>query len=111
VSWRSRPDACSATDRRAPLGSGEGALGVDDPLALSQRHEPVGEGLGIGQIHVLAEELQLPVTMQVLQFFEEATPEQRDSTRTERKNPGLHGTHRSASGARPPPGTMPCTCG
>ena len=29
----------------------------------------------------------------------------------EGKNPGLHGTHRSASGASPPPGTMPCTCG
>ena len=42
------------------LGSGEGALGVDHPLALSQRHEPIGEGIGVGQIDVLAEELQLP---------------------------------------------------
>ena len=64
------------------LGSCEGALGVDHPLALSQRHEPVGEGSGVGQIDVLAEELELPVTMQLLQFFEEA-----------------------------PPGTIPCTCG
>ena len=30
----------------------------------------------VGQIHVFTKELQLPVTMQVLQFFEEATPEQ-----------------------------------
>ena len=58
------------------LGSCERALGVDHPLALTQRYEPVGEGLGVGQIDVIAEELQLPVTMQVLQFFEEATSEQ-----------------------------------
>ena len=58
------------------LRSCERALGVDDPLALAQRHEPVGKGLGVGQIEVIAEELQLPATMQVLEFFEEAAPEQ-----------------------------------
>ncbi len=58
------------------LGSSEGPLGVDDPLALSQRHEPVGKGLRIGQIDVLAKELQLPAPMQDLQLFEEASPEQ-----------------------------------
>jgi len=53
---------------------------------LAQRREPVGEGLGVGQIHVFTEELQLPVTMQVLQFFEEAGAEnRRDSTRTDKK--------------------------
>jgi hypothetical protein len=46
--------------------------GVDDPFTLAQRHEPVGKGIGVGQIYVLAEELQLSVTMQLLQFFEEA---------------------------------------
>src|ERR1700674_5679516 len=54
----------------------ERTLGVDHPLALAQRHEPVGEGLGIGQIDMLAEELELTGTMGVLQLFEEATPEQ-----------------------------------
>jgi hypothetical protein len=49
---------------------------VDHPLALSQRHQPIGEGLGVGQIHVLTKELQLSIPMQVLKFFEEATPEQ-----------------------------------
>jgi hypothetical protein len=43
---------------------------------LAQRHEPVGESLGVGQIHVFTEELKLTVAMQVLQFFEEATPEE-----------------------------------
>src|ERR1700722_8892676 len=58
------------------LGSCEGTFGVDHPLALSQWHEPIGEGLGIGQIEVLAEELELTGTVHVLQLFEEATPEQ-----------------------------------
>jgi hypothetical protein len=35
----------------------------------------------------------------------------RDSTRTGRKNPGLQATQRLPSGERPPPGTMPWTCG
>ena len=46
------------------------------PLALAQRHEPVGKGIGVGQIHVFAEELKLTVPMGVLELFEEATPEQ-----------------------------------
>jgi hypothetical protein len=54
----------------------EGALGVDDPLALTERCEPVRERIGVGQIDVLAEELQESVTMGVLKFLEEATPEQ-----------------------------------
>ena len=93
------------------FGSGEWALGVDHSLALAKRREPIGEDVGVGQIDVLAEELELPAPMGVPQLFEEAAPKQPRSTRTERKNPGLHGTQRSASGARPPPGTMPCTCG
>ena len=32
------------------LGSSERSLGVDHPLALSQRHQPIGEGLRVGQI-------------------------------------------------------------
>ena len=35
----------------------------------------------------------------------------RDSTRTGRKKPGRQATQRLPSGASPPPGTMPCTCG
>ena len=54
------------------LRSGEGALGVDDPLTLAQRHEPVGEGLGVGQIDVLAKELELTGTMGVLQRVDDA---------------------------------------
>ena len=57
------------------LRSCEGALGVDDPLTLTQRHEPVGEGIGISQIEVLAEELQLTIKMEVHKLFKEAAPE------------------------------------
>ena len=39
------------------LGSGKGALGVDDPLALAQGLEPIGEVLGISEPGVFAEEL------------------------------------------------------
>ena len=41
------------------LRSCEGTLGVDDPLALAERCEPVGKCIGVGQIDMLAEELQL----------------------------------------------------
>src|SRR5271167_381612 len=58
------------------LRSRERSLGIDDPLALAHWCEPVGEGLGVGQIDVLTEELQLAVTMQVLELFEEAAPEE-----------------------------------
>ena len=71
------------------LRSCEGALGVDDPLTLPQRHEPVGKGLGIGQIEVLAEELELTITMQVLKLFEEATPEQTREHPDREEEPGL----------------------
>jgi len=52
--------------RQHRFGSCEGALGVDDPLALTQGAKPVGKGIGIGEVHVLAEELELPVTVQAL---------------------------------------------
>ena len=58
------------------LRSCEGAFGIDDPFTLAQRHEPVGEGIGVGQIDVLAEELEQTIPMNVLQLFEEAAPEQ-----------------------------------
>jgi len=90
------------------LRSCERAFRVDDPFTLAQRHEPVGEGIGVGQIDVIAEELQLSVTMQVLQFFEEAAPKEPGEYSHGEEEPRLA---RSASVARPPLGTMPCTCG
>ena len=46
MSWRWRPGGCNAKDTRVPPGSCEGALGVNDPLALAQRRQPVGERFG-----------------------------------------------------------------
>ena len=45
------------------LGSGEGALGIDDPLALAQGLEPVGEDVCLGKPLMLTEELQLAGTV------------------------------------------------
>ena len=39
-------------------GSGERALGIHDPFARTQRREPLGERLRVGERRVLAEELQ-----------------------------------------------------
>ena len=39
------------------------------------RCEPIGEGDSVGQIDVLAKELELAVTMIVLELFEEASSE------------------------------------
>ncbi len=73
------------------LGSCEGALGVDDPLALTERCEPIGEDSGIGQIDVLAEELELSAPMGVLELFEEAAPEQAREHPHREEEPSLAG--------------------
>src|ERR1700691_1039694 len=83
----------------------ERAFGVDDPLALTQWHEPVGEGISVGQIEVLAEELELTVPMGVLQLFEEATPEEAREDPDREGAPGLArhpaiGIEREAAAAR-----------
>jgi hypothetical protein len=44
----------------------ERALGVDHPLTLAQRCEPVGEVEGIEQVDVLAADSELTVTMSVV---------------------------------------------
>ena len=73
------------------LGSGERALGIDNPFALTQRREPVGEGGGVGQLGVLAEELPLAAAMRVLQFFEEAAPKQAREHAYRQEEPRLAG--------------------
>ena len=58
------------------LGSGEGALGVDDPLAVAQGFEPVTEGLRLGKRVVFTEELQFAGTVGVHELSKEQAPEQ-----------------------------------
>ena len=58
------------------LGPGERALGIDDPLALAKRCEPVGEDPCVGKRSVFAKELQPARAMHVRELFEEAPPEQ-----------------------------------
>ena len=97
--------------REHRLRPGERPLGIDDPLVVAQWREPGLEGLGLGQRHMLAEELQLACLMHPLQFFEEPPPEQPREHPHRRKNPGRQAIQLLPSGARPPPGTIPCTCG
>ncbi len=62
--------------RQHCCGSGKRALGIDHPLDLAQRCQPVGEDDRIGQIGVLPEELQLAAAVCLGKFFQEAPPKQ-----------------------------------
>lgn len=57
-------------------GTGEGPLGIDNPLDLAQGREPLGKSRGIGELGVLAKELQLPSGMGGGEIFEEAPTEE-----------------------------------
>ena len=57
-------------------GTGEWTLGIHHPFAGSQWRQPATKRSGIDQARVFSEELQMPGMMQLLQFFEEAPPEQ-----------------------------------
>jgi len=57
-------------------GTGEGPLGIDNPLDLAQRREPPGKSRGIGELGVLAKELQLASGMSCGEVFEEAATEE-----------------------------------
>ncbi|GJH10479.1 hypothetical protein CBA19CS11_16595 [Caballeronia novacaledonica] len=56
----------------AGFRSGKGPLGINEPLAGTQRRQPLSEGRRSGKSHILAEELQLAATVCVGERFEEA---------------------------------------
>jgi hypothetical protein len=58
------------------FGSRKRPLGIDDPLELAHRLEPIGEGLGVGQHRVLTEERQFAGLMGVAELLKKETPEQ-----------------------------------
>jgi hypothetical protein len=58
------------------FGAGEGALGIDHPLARAQRCEPCLERRRRAQAGLLAEELQLPVTLGGAELRAEQAAEQ-----------------------------------
>ena len=92
-------------------GSGERALGIDDPLARAQRCEPVCEGLASARAACSPKNCNRPARWACSSSSRKRRRNSRDSTRTGRKKPGRQRIQRSPSMARPPPGTMPCTCG
>src|SRR5439155_11500182 len=56
--------------------AGERALGVDDPFALAQRREPLGERLCVDELSIVAEELQPAAVVCGGELFEKAAAEQ-----------------------------------
>jgi len=58
------------------LWTGEGTLGVDHPLALAQRLQPLGEGLRIGELGVFAEAAELAGAMRGAEVLAEQPSEQ-----------------------------------
>lgn len=91
------------------LGPGERALGIDHPLAMSQRRHPAREGIWFRQRRILPEQTQLAGAMGRSQRIQEAPPEQAREYPHGRKNPRLQAIQRVPSVDRPPPGMIPCT--
>jgi hypothetical protein len=58
------------------LRSGEGALGIDHPVAVAQRLQERGERFGLCQRLVLAEELELTGPVGGIELLAEEPPEQ-----------------------------------
>jgi hypothetical protein len=58
------------------FGSAERSLRVDDPLGFAQRSEIRGEGIALGQLGVITEELQAAGVVGGDQLLEEPSPEQ-----------------------------------
>jgi hypothetical protein len=93
------------------LGPGEGRLGVDEPVLLTEWCELRGKGLGVAQAGVFAEERQPADRVAASSLSSTSLRKSFESTRTGRKKPGLHATHLDPSSAIPPPGTIMWTCG
>ena len=58
------------------LGSGERALGEDDPLAATQRGQACDEGGAVGQARKVAEEAEAAFQVGVGELVQEQPPEQ-----------------------------------
>jgi len=58
------------------LGTGEGLLGIHDPLDLAQRLQEGVEGILVQQVGVIAVELELPGFVQLDQSFQNEAPVQ-----------------------------------
>jgi exodeoxyribonuclease V alpha subunit len=70
------PDPAAGGDLRVFFSSAEGTVSKFHPLLLPEWRQPGGEGLGIGQRRVLAEELQLTCLMGRGELVEEQPAEQ-----------------------------------
>jgi len=58
------------------FGSGERSLGIDHPVDGAQWRQIVGEVLGLSEVLVRAEELQMTSVVRGAELFQEQTPKQ-----------------------------------
>jgi len=91
--------------------SGEGLLGVDDPLGPAQRRECGVEGALVGELGEIAEEDEAAGLMPGCEAFEKEAAEQAREDAHRQEEAGLAGDPARALRRQPPPGTMTCTCG
>ncbi len=89
---------------------GERALGVDQPFLPARRRQLIPEGLGSCRPACSPKNCSRPARWSSCSPSRKRRRNRRESTRTGRKKPGRQPTQRP-SASRPPPGTMPCTCG
>ena len=93
------------------LGSGEGRLGVDEPVLLAQRRQESSEGAPVAKACMVAEELQPAGRMGLGELGQEEPPEQLGEHAHGQEEAGLQRTQRVPSSEMPPPGTIMWTCG
>ena len=62
--------------REYGFGSGKWFLGIDNPVDFTQRGEECSKIGGVGKVHAITEELQLPSIVQPDQPFQNKTPVQ-----------------------------------
>ena len=93
------------------LRSGEGSLGVDEPVGAAQRRERGVEGAFLGEGREVSEKGEAFGCCRAASPSRKRRRNRRERTRTGRKKPLLQAIQRDPSGDSPPPGTMMWTWG
>ncbi len=93
------------------LWPAEGRLGIDDPVDAARRLQLLGKASGLVEVDEGSAEDQLACPESLVEGFEEQTAEQAGQHAGRQEEAGRQATQRWPSGARPPPGTMPCRWG
>ena len=90
--------------RQYRFRSGKGAFGINDPFLFSEGSKPVGKGLGISQVAMMGEEVQLTGLVRLCQRLQEQTPEQPRQHPYRQEEAGFAGNPLLAIDGEPAPG-------